>query len=138
MSCRVEYIPDRELVLIVATGDILDEDGRAQVVETVHLLKQHQSNLVLVDCSEAVTRASLPGLYPLPDYATELGAPWDARIAVVLPRKRFQMEMFHFFELVFRNAGYDIQLFNDRQDAEEWLQKPTSVLTTGANPAVSI
>ena len=129
MSWTVEYIPERDLVLIVATGEILDKDGRAQVEETVRLFKEHQSNLVLVDCSDAVTKASLPGLYRLPDYATELGAPWNVRVAVVIPRTRFRFEMFHFFELVFRNAGYDVHLFDDRQGAEEWLLRPPPVRT---------
>ena len=132
MPWTVEYLPEKGLVLIVATGEILDEDGRAQVVETVRLLKEHQSNLVLVDCSHAMTKASLPGLYRLPDYATELGAPWNLRVAVVIPQTRFRIESFHFFELVFRNAGYDVHLFDDREGAEEWLQRPPPV-RTGAN-----
>ena len=88
-----------------------------------------ESNLMLVDCSNAVTRASLPGLYRLPDYATELGAPWNVRVAVVIPQTRFRMEMFQFFELVFRKAGYDLHLFDDRESAEAWLQRPPPVRT---------
>ena len=129
MPWTVEYLPEKGLVLIVATGEIQDEDGRAQVVETVRLLNKHQSHLVLVDYSNAVIEASLPGLYRLPDYATELGAPWNVRVAVVTPQTRFRMEMFQFFELVFRKAGYDVHLFDDRESAEAWLQRPPPVRT---------
>ena len=90
MPWTVEYLGEKDLTLIVATGEILDEDGRALVEEIIRLLKQHRSNLVLVDCSAAVTNASLPGLYRLPDYATALGAPWNVRLAVVIPRTRFR------------------------------------------------
>ena len=86
MAWTVEYLPERDVVLLVVTGEILDEDSRAQVAETIRLLNEHQSTLVLVDCSDAVTKASLPGLYRLPDYATELGAPWNLRVAVVIPQ----------------------------------------------------
>ena len=133
MPWTVEYLAEKELTLSVAIGEILDEDGRALVVEIVRLLKQHRSNLVLVDCSAVVTKASLPGLYRLPDYATALGAPWNIRLAVVIPRTRFRIETFHFFELVFRNAGYDVHLFDERDVAEEWLQRPRPV-HIGANP----
>ena len=136
MSWTVEHIPEKGLALIVATGEIADEDARAQVVETIRLLNKHQSNLVLVDCSNALAKASLPGLYRLPDYATELGAPWNVRVAVVIPQTRFRIEMSHFFELVFRNAGYDVHLFDDREGAEAWLQRPPPV-QTGANHFVS-
>ena len=129
MSWTVEHIPEKGLALIVATGEIADEDGRAQVVETIRLLNEHQLNLVLVDCSDAETKASLPGLYHLPDYATELGAPWNLRIAVVVSKTRVQIEKFHFFELVFRNAGYDVRLFDDRAGAEGWLWQSPAVRT---------
>jgi hypothetical protein len=137
MSWTVEYLAETDLALLVATGEILDEDSRTQVVETIRLLEEHESNLVLVDCSNAVTRASLPGLYRLPDYATELGAPWNIRVAVVIPRTRFRIEMFHFFELVFRNAGYDVHLFDKKEAAEEWLQQPPLV-RTGANRLAAV
>ena len=77
MAWTVEYIPERDLVLLVVTSEILDEDSKAQIAEIIRLLDEHQSTLVLVDCSNAMTKASLPGLYRLPDYATELGAPWN-------------------------------------------------------------
>jgi hypothetical protein len=124
MAWTVEYVPEGDLLLLVVTGDILDEDGKAQVAETIRLLNEHQSTLVLVDCSHALTKATLPSLYRLPDYATELGAPWNVRIAVVIPQTRFRIETFYFSELVFRNAGYDVHLFDDRAIAEAWLRRP--------------
>jgi hypothetical protein len=123
--------------LLVVTGEILDEESKAQVAEIIRLLNQHESRLVLMDCSNAVTKASLPGLYRLPDYATELGAPWNIRVAVVIPQTRFRIETFHFFELVFRNAGYDVHLFDDRESAEAWLRRPHP-LQTGAHHLASI
>jgi hypothetical protein len=136
MAWTVEYASEMDLVLLVVTGEILDEDSKAQVVETIRLLNKHQSTLVLVDCSNAVTKASLPGLYRLPDYATELGAPWNIRVAVVIPQTRFRIETFHFFELVFRNAGYDVHLFDDRESAEAWLRQPHP-LQTGVHDLTS-
>jgi hypothetical protein len=129
MAWAVEYVPEGDLVLLVVTGDILDEDGNTQVAETIRLLNEHQSTLVLVDCSDAVTKATLPSLYRLPDYATELGAPWNIRVAVVIPQTRFRIETFRFFELVFRNAGYDVHLFDDRDSAESWLRRPHPLRT---------
>jgi hypothetical protein len=137
MPWTVEYLAEKDVTLIVATGEILDEDARALVEEIIRLLKEHRSNLVLADCSAAITKASLPGLYRLPDYATALGAPWNTRVAVVIPQTRFRIETFHFFELVFRNAGYNVHLFDEREDAEEWLQRP-SPAHLGANPLAAV
>jgi hypothetical protein len=127
MSWTLEYVPEKRLVLVLASGEITDEDGRAQIAGTVTLLNEHKANLALVDYSDVVTNASLPGLYRLPDYATELGAPWNLRVAVLVPKTRLRIEMFRFFALVSRNAGYDVHLFDDRESAEAWLEQPATV-----------
>jgi hypothetical protein len=127
MAWTVEYLAGKEMILLVVTGEIVDEDTSEKVAETIRLLGEHHSRLVLVDCSAAVTNASLPSLYRLPDYATELGAPWNFLTAVVVSKTRFRMEAFEFFGLVCRNAGYDVRLFEDRESAEEWLLQPRPV-----------
>ena len=129
MPWTIEYLPERDLVLLVVTGQLLDEDGRAQVAETIRLLNEHPSAPVLVDCSDAETLATLPALYRLPDYATELGAPWNVRVAVVIPKTRFRIETFQFFALVSRNAGYEVRLFDDQASAGEWLRRSSAVRT---------
>jgi hypothetical protein len=129
MPWTIEYLPERDLVLLVVTGRLTDEDGRVQVAETIRLLNAHPSTPVLVDCSDAETLASLPGLYRLPDYATELGAPWNVRVAVVIPKTRFRIETFQFFALVSRNAGYEVRLFDDQASAGEWLRRSSTVRT---------
>jgi hypothetical protein len=42
-------------------------------------------------------------------------------VAVVLPRTRYRIESYEFFELVCKNAGYDVRLFEVREKAERWL-----------------
>ena len=121
MPWKVEYVPERELVLAVATDVIFDEDAREQVAETIRLLRRHRAALVLADHAAALTEVRLASLYSLPDYATELGAPWNIHVAVVIPRTRYRLETYEFLELVSRNAGYDLKLFDDREAAENWL-----------------
>jgi hypothetical protein len=136
MAWTVEYLSESELVLLSVTGEILDEDAKTQVTETIRLLNEHQSMLVLVDCSNAVAKASLPSLYRLPDYAAEVGAPWNIHVAVVVSQTRFRIETFHFFELVSRNAGYDVHLFEDREIAKAWLRQADTI-RTGAHHLTS-
>ena len=127
MAWTNEYLADKEMILLVVTGEIVDEDTREMVAETIPLLNERHCHFVLVDCSTAVTNASLPSVYRMPDYATELGAPWNTRLAVVVSKTRVRIETFEFFGLVCRNAGYDVRLFDDRKSAEEWLLQPRLV-----------
>ena len=109
------------MVIVAGAGEIRNEDAKAQAAEAIRLLKQNEASGVLVDYSEALSELSLPELYWLPDYFTTLGAPWDARVAMVLPRTRYRIDTYQFFELVFRNAGYNVKLFEERKEAEAWL-----------------
>jgi hypothetical protein len=121
MPWTVEYEPERALVVVTGAGEIKDEDATAQATEAICYLKQNHANAMLVDYSGAVSEVSPPTLYWLPDYCSELGAPWNIRVAVLLPRTQYRVESFHFFELVCKNAGYHVRLFETIEAAEAWL-----------------
>jgi hypothetical protein len=121
MSWTVEYEPEKALVVVAGTGEMKDEDASAQTAEAVCYLKQNHAEAILVDYSHAVSEVSLPNLYWLPDYCAQLGAPWNIRVAVLLPRTRYRLESFQFFELVCKNAGYNVRLFETKETAEAWL-----------------
>ena len=123
MPWKVEYGPEKDMVVVTATGEVSSQDGRDQAEKASRLLKENQSTLVLVDYSEAMSEVSLPNLYWLPDYFSELGAPWHARIAILLPRTGYRMESYQFFELACKNAGYTVKLFAEKGPAEDWLRQ---------------
>jgi hypothetical protein len=121
MSWTAEYDPGRALVVVAGTGEMHDADASAQTVEAVCFLNEHHANAILVDYSEAVSEVTLPALYWLPNYVSQLGASWNLRVAVLLPRTRYRLESFLFFELVCKNAGYNVRLFEAKEAAEAWL-----------------
>jgi len=124
MPWNAKYVPERAMIVATGSGGVFSEDARAQALAILRLLKRHEANLILVDYSDALSEVSLPELYWLSYHASSLGLPWDARLAVVLPRKRYRIESYQFFELVFRNVGYNVKLFEDRTAAELWLAPP--------------
>jgi hypothetical protein len=135
MPWTVEYAPERGLVLVTASGEIHDEDARAQTVEALHLLQHNQATAILVDYSDALSEVSLAELYWLPDYAAEAGAHWDARVAVGLPRIPYRLESYQFFQLVCKNAGCNVKLFATKEAAEDWLAQTAPVREHAEHPA---
>ena len=109
--------------MVTATGQVSDQDGKNQAERAIRLLQENQAALVLVDYSEAMSEVSLPNLYLLPDHFSALGAPWHARIAVLLPQTGYRMESYQFFELACKNAGYSVKLFAETGPAENWLRQ---------------
>jgi hypothetical protein len=132
MAWRVEYLAAEHVVAVISIGEISNEDIREQVAETIRVLKQNEATLVLADYSEALSEASLASLYLLPDDFTRTGAPWNARVAVVTPHTRYRIETYQFFELVCKNAGYNVSLFDEREAAEVWLRQTWPVPTAAA------
>jgi hypothetical protein len=124
MGWTGEYVQEEQMALMAAAGVIRDEDTKRQIGETIGLLKHHGATSVLIDCTEAVSEVSLASIYRLPDYVTQLGAPWLLRVALVIPRRRYRMETYELTQLVFNNAGYDVKLFETKAAAEDWLQHP--------------
>jgi hypothetical protein len=135
MPWTVEYVPERDRVLVTASGEIRDEDARAQTAQALDLLKHNQVSAVLVDYSDALSEVSLPNLYGQPDYYSQTGAPWHVSMAVVLPRTRYRLESYQFFELVCQNAGYNVKLFETKDAAEDWLAKAPPVRQHVPHPA---
>jgi hypothetical protein len=122
------------MVVVTASGEVRDEDARAQTAETFHLLKRHHATSVLVDYSEAVSEVSLARLYGLAEYSAELGMSWDTRVAVALPRTKYRLESYQFFELASKIAGYNVRLFEDKEAAEHWLATNGPIQPQGAPP----
>jgi len=135
MPWRVEYAPETGSVVVTASGEIRNEDATAQAAEALRLARRNQAGVVLIDYSDALSEVSLPSLYGLPDYFSQLGMPWNARVAVLLPRTGYRIESYQFFELVSQNAGYNIKLFETKAAAETWLAQAPPVREHAAHPA---
>jgi hypothetical protein len=123
MPWEVKYKPEQKMVVVIATGQVWDQDGKDQAEKAIRLLRENQAMLVLVDYSEAISEVSLPNLYRLPDQFSALGAPGHARIAVLLPRTGYRLESYQFFELACKHAGYRVKLFAETGAAEDWLRQ---------------
>ena len=128
MAWTVEYVPEKGMVLVIATEQVSDADARAQAAEAIGLLREQQAELVVLDCTTARLRVSLANLYRLPEYYRELSAPKRARVAVVLPQDGFNVEAYQFYQAACWNAGYNVRLFSQREAAEAWLLSGSRVL----------
>ena len=123
--------------MVTASGEIRDEDARAQTVEAFYLLGQNRAAGILADYSDAISEVTLAELYWLPDYAAVIGAPWNIPVAVVLPQRQYRLESFQFFELVCNNAGWNVKLFEPKAAAEDWLAQAAPVCGPAEHSALA-
>jgi hypothetical protein len=48
MPWEVEYKPEQKMVVVIATGQVSDRDGKDQAEEAIRLLRENRATLVLV------------------------------------------------------------------------------------------
>ena|SRR5579859_3074141 len=121
MPVSVDYVPEKETVVIVSTGAVAVDEIGCQSLRTVELLHQHGASRLLVDYSDARISVSTMDVYAIPDRYDALGLSRSVRIAVVLPRELKDTALFDFYADVTHNRGFMTRLFRSPDDAQRWL-----------------
>ena len=134
MPWGTEYAPERATVVVSGSGRLCLKDVKRITQEAAHLLNEHRSTRMLLDCSGADLDVGVVDIFGLPECYDALGMPRSIRIALILPKTGQPSELYHFYETVCRNKGYQCQLFGSRQLAEQWLQAEANAGHTGRNP----
>jgi hypothetical protein len=125
-SWTIEYHAPTETVVITAHGRIFHEDAERQAEEASRLMRLHRTNRVLADFSAGCVEISLAKIYWFPAHYSALTADRRFRVAVVVPVNGHRIGSFKFYEAHCTNAGFNVKLFAEFADAENWLQ-PSSI-----------
>ena len=121
MPWEIQYVPEKETVVVAASGSVSDEEARDLTARAITLLRETQATCVLGDCSGMQSGPSLGVVYWLVNDYAHRGVPRQTRIAVVHSGAPPAAEFARFYETVCFNRRYEARAFCDRVAAEEWL-----------------
>lgn len=107
---------------VVYQGTFEAGELREATIQIVDTLMQRGIERLLLDCYEAHFNVPTVAVYQLPELYTAKGLSRQVHAAVVVPRDKYHVELFEFYEDVCRNRGYFAQLFEDPALAREWLR----------------
>ncbi len=122
MPWDAKYVPEEDTVVLGHTGPLSSQDATDQGRVIIALLKETKALRLLLDYSDAVGEAPAGSLAALPHYYSELEAPPDRRIALVVPKSEPTVDSFLNYSMACSNKGYDIRLFEAREPAQHWLR----------------
>ena len=123
MTHTVTYNPGSGVIETIAQGKITLSEAKEIIFEISRMAMEQNCFLCLSDYREATIDMSTLEIHDLPKVlsatVTSLGlSPRQFKRAIIV-KKSF--EDFHFFETVTLNAGQNIKMFQDTDEAKKWL-----------------
>jgi hypothetical protein len=123
MPYTINFLDKEGIVEIVSFGKLTIEDFINQGKEAIELALKKNTNLFLADDSDIVGPVKISVIISLPDFWERFSAPRTNRMAVLISKDETLHEDFNFFENVCINRGWNVKLFDNKEDAIEWLLK---------------
>jgi len=122
MPWEVQYVPEKETLMVAASGPVSDEEARDLTNRAIALLMETRATRVLGDCRAMESAPSLGAVYWLINEYANRGVPRQTRIAVVHSRAPRAVELAQFYETVCYNRQYQARTFDSSHAAEAWLR----------------
>lgn len=113
---------DKNMIEVKYTGNVTAQDLQESTSKVITLEKETGIHRILSDTTEANLAASLSDLYDIPmkQYVEE-DADTLGHLAIILSTSTKEREAAEFFQIVCRSSGWQVQTFDDRQMAIDWL-----------------
>jgi len=123
MPYTVKFLDGEGIVEIVAVGELTIEDYIKLIEDAVDMLLQKNTRLLYLDTSDLSASIKATEILSIPDLWESIGVSRANKLAVLIPKDESLHEDIKFFENVSRNRGWQVKLFDKKNDAFEWLLK---------------
>ena len=124
---RVTFHPAFQIVECATTGFLTVDELTEATVATVVLAIEKNTQLILIDDSKLEKAVGTFDIYNLPELYDTLAIDRSIKVSIVLPESPEAKEDVQFYETVCRNKGWNTEIFEQRQEAIDWLRSgPTS------------
>jgi hypothetical protein len=115
----IDYLPDRGYTLITVEGQVTPELAIEMMVEMLDIAAKHESSKFLVDLRGTTLLSATIDTFELPGRLAKVGFAPEHRLAIVYSSDESDHR---FLETVSRNRGLQIKVFEDFDEAENWLE----------------
>jgi hypothetical protein len=95
----------------------------ADTVHAIRFQKKGLTNRVLIDTSVMTGWPSRAEMWYLVESYPQLEVPRETRLAAIRPQLPDDTDLSGFYETVCENRGYHAKAFDNRAEAERWLQE---------------
>jgi hypothetical protein len=121
MSFTVKYNPELSIIESVLVDNLTSKDLRMHEAQSIALAMKNKANRFLSDATAATIKVSISDLYNLPEFYQDQGLRRPVLIAVLSPTSEAGKKLVDFYETVCLNRGWTVKIFDERQEALDWL-----------------
>lgn len=121
MGYKVTYNNELHVIQVVLSGEISLSDLNNTTQEYMKLSAEKNCCYVLLDATRQTESPSISELYNRPKVYHEQKINRATVVAYVMPHSQEVRQSGRFWETVCKNRGWQIQMFENAKDAEQYL-----------------
>lgn len=120
MKAEIKFIKSKDFIKTTASGELNLEESKKVMKEIANLNSDQNSHDLLIDIRDTTSILTLSDIYELVLEVNKYRNAFKEKIAVLLgPHHDFDKAKF--LELVASNRGYNVNTFDDFEQAVQWL-----------------
>ncbi|HEV2112344.1 MAG TPA: hypothetical protein VGT99_13380 [Gammaproteobacteria bacterium] len=123
MPWSLEFTDGGRILKVLIQGRISSSEVSEITRESVAAVAKTQVTRIVLDCADAKMDVPILDVYKLPDLYSAQGLSHQVHAAVIMSREGYRREIYEFYEDVCRNRGYFVRLFEQEQDAWNWVRE---------------
>jgi hypothetical protein len=121
MPFTVKYSDELRIIESTLVDQVTNKDLIKHEAQCIALAKENESTRIITDAKQATLEMSVVDLYGLPKFYDDQDLQRSVRIAVLPPTSEAGAELVDFYETVSLNRGWTVSIFEERQEALDWL-----------------
>jgi hypothetical protein len=115
------YHEDHNYLEVIISGPLTSHELNQMAVERWSKLRELNCKKVLFDFTQITSMLATVAIYHRPEETEKIGILRGNRTAAVVPD--IYWKDFKFMETVYQNQGFDLNVFNNKEDAINYLTK---------------
>ena len=119
MKWEFHYHKEPDYFEVIVSGALSNDELNQMAVERWNELQKSTCRNVLFDFTQITNILGIVDIYHRPEQSEKIGVLRTNNTAAVVPK--IYLQEFKFMETVYQNRGFDLNVFDNREDAINYL-----------------
>ncbi|HMT11972.1 MAG TPA: hypothetical protein PKA39_10165 [Ignavibacteria bacterium] len=123
MQFKIKLSETKDYICLDYFGNVTNDDLTNSIAGCTQLYRETGVSLYLADCTDMHATHSILDIFGKVDAFESLEMKKDFKEALIVTRESESREKLNFYETACLNRGYNVRVFESKEDALQWLLK---------------